>query len=386
MLNTKEFTFQAESKHLEATIKKAGSVLSVSGSESGGNNFFMVSHKKKLQVVGLNNEALVIITVPDANVSGDGAFGFATETILGLIKGRAAMNFEFNLHELSFKQLKGKYTGKLVTLPISSDQQSSSEAMLNSGSKTDSVLTLPNDLLAQLKAGVQLTSVKDVFQGTSLLSYISLKDGMLTVASLDNHHFGRFCLPVDPKIKDFRVCLPSSHFGIINNIAAEEDAKFYISTGKIRVEGKTFSIVLPATQSKEEHFFMVDKLISTLTKPAFQGKCSTEDLLKVVDNLFTLFSANTSMLLESTKDNKAIKIGFNSNSGSASDTIAIESKSAKAFKANVEPRLMKDITTLAAQSSKLATFRLFDNVVTLYTKSGDAELVYGSSRVGNNGN
>lgn len=365
MLKSKSFSFVADCKALETVIKKVVGVMSTSLAPS----YFIGGYRKRLCVVGMSGDTFTLASVPGVAAT-EGAFGFAPEILAGLIRNRKDMEFSFNGTECHFKQVKGPYKGHIVTQPITSDHESSCESFLTGSKKVDSVLTA--EVLTMLKAGLSATNVKDVYQDTTLLSFVSLdKKGQLSISSFDSQHFGKFDMNTGVKNLQFRAALPASHFALIDQIAAGEDAKFSITNGSIRVDGKGFIIVLPATQADDSHYSMVDAFVASLSKTVFKCGYVYSQLSTLTDNLFTLYNANTSFVLSAKEAAPALTISFTTPSGTASDSIKVKSaKGNKAFNAGVDPRLFKDILFLA-RSLKEPELSITDNIVILQGTTGE---------------
>lgn len=376
MLNSKAFSFTTDCKILETVIKKVVSALS----SSTGASFFIVSSKKKVSVVGMSGDTFAMLAVPNTKADAEGAFGFAPDILTGLIKNRKDMDFAFNGQECNYKQVKGSYKGHIVTLPITGDQQSTCETFITGGKKADTVI--PADTISMLKAGLLSTNVKDVYQGSILMSFIILdKKGSLCVSSFDAQHFGMFKLETGVKGLQIRAALPASHFTLIDQIAAGEDVKFAITNGSVRVEGVSFTMILPATQAEDSHYDMVENFIASLAKPVFRCTYDMAQLTNLTENLFTLYNANTTFALSYKDGGTALNVSFTTPSGTASDSMKVKpSKTSKAFKASVDPRLFKDILALA-RSIKEPEMSVTDKVVIMQgTTSEEASLFLACAR------
>jgi hypothetical protein len=371
MLNSKPFSFIADCKALEATIKKVVGVLSSSVSPS----FFILGSKKKTSVIGMSGDTFVMASLADTKADAEGAFCFAPDILTGLIKNRKDMEFAFNGNECNFKQVKGPYKGHIVTLPITGDQQSTCDTFLTGSKKIDA--TIPAEVLLLLKAGLNATNVKDVYQGSTLLSFISLdKKGQLSVSSFDSQHFGMFKLDSGVKGLQFKAALPASHFSLIDQVSAGEDAKFSITNGSIRVEGKSFIIVLPATQAEESHYEMVENFVAGLSKPVFRCGYDAAQLSTLSENLFTLYNANTAFVLSAKDAATILNISFTTPSGTASDSMKVQpAKASKAFKASVDPRLFKDILFLA-RTIKEPELSVTDKVVIMQGSTSEEAALF----------
>lgn len=355
MIQNTEFAFTADCKQLEQSIKKVSNVMAMTSQPI----CFLAVYKKRLCLIGLGSDAFVLLAVPNATVDkGVGAFGFAPDKLVGLIKGRSVMQFAFNGQDCSFKQQAGKYSGNIVTLPITSDQQTSVENYL---SQKTTGTKLPSEVLALLKIGLSVTNIKDVYQGAALVSYVSMdRKGLLQVSSFDAQHFGLFELQTEVKSVEFRAALPVTHFGLIDQVADGLDAQFSIGSNSVRVDGKGFVVSLPATQAEDKHYQMVPSFIAAMPKPAYSCLYDNSQLMSMTENLFTLYSANTSFALQA-KDS-ALRIQFTTPSGTAADSMKVTpDKAAKPVKAGVDPRLLKDILGLARFEK--ATLAINDKVL-----------------------
>lgn len=376
MLNSKAFGFSTHCKVLEGVIKKVTGALASSQSPS----FFIVGSKKKVAVVGMSGDTFASVTIPDTKADAEGAFGFAPDILVGLIKNRNEMDFAFNGNECNYKQVKGQYKGHIVTLPVTGDQQSTCDTFITGGKKAD--MAIPADAITLLKSGLLSTNVKDVYQGTTLMSFIILdKKGNLSVSSFDPQHFGLFKLDSGVKGLQFRAALPASHFSLIDQIAGGEDIKFAITPSSVRVEGRSFTLVLPATQAEDSHYDMVENFVAGLSKPVFRCTYDPAQLTTLTDNLFTLYNANTTFAISYKEGGSAINVSFTTPSGTASDSMKVKSgKTSKAFKANVDPRLFKDILLLS-RAIKEPELAVTDNVVIMQgTTSEEASLFLACAR------
>ena len=343
MLVQNAFSFTANCKNLEATLKKVVAVMSTTTSPS----YFLASDKKRVYVVGISGDTFVRIALHEVKADVDGAFGFKQEDLVGLIKNRNDLVFSFNGQVCEFKQVKGSYKGNIVVNPITSDQSSSCDAFLSGKAKADVVM--PADLLSLVKSGLAATNIKDVYQNTTLLSYITLdKKGNLEVSSFDSQHFGLFQLGSGIKGLEFKAAVPASHFSLIDQIAAGQDSKFTVSGGSLRVEGKGFTIVLPSTQADDAAYTMVASFVTSLDKPSHTCNLDLSQLTTITDNLCTLYNANTSFVFAAKESSSNLSVSFTTPSGTASDMMKVTTaKTAKAFKASVDPRLFKDVLSLA---------------------------------------
>ncbi len=342
----KSFSFDANCKELDACLSRLGNV--VGGGAAGNRSFILYVQKGKVAVIAFNTDTYAYMTLGEAAAEGDGAFGFDPQTMQGIIKGRALMSFKFTGSECEFKLVKGRYNGKFVVLPITADQATMVNSAFDAKKRSDDT-TLNRDVLDALKEGVALTGIHNVYApAESILTYLNLTSkGELAVSCFDKHHFGHYALKVEQKGVTFRIAMPSSHFQIIDRMVEGEEAKFLIRPESIRVEGTTFVLILPSTQTEDKNFSIVADYIASLDKPDLACTIDVGKLSTLIDNLFTLHAANASFDLSYKEGGTGLTVTFSTNTGSASESLKITTKkAAKALKAKVEPRIFKDILAI----------------------------------------
>jgi len=342
--NQKSFSFTVSCKELEVALSRLSAVVSTTS--VGVKNFFVVTSRGKVAVLAFNTDTYAYIELAEATSTSDGAFGFDPSHIQGLVKGRSSMEFTFTGSECEFKLVKGKYNGRFVVLPVSQDQATTVNSALSAKDRgEDKVIT--RDVLDALKEGLALTGIKDVYSDGSLLSYIDItKGGQLTISCFDQHHLGFYQVKTGLKGEPIRIALPGSHFQLIDRLAGEEDAKFFIKSESIRVEGSNFVLILPASQSDDKNFSIVTDYLASLDKPELLCVVHTGKLATLVDNLFTIYSANTSFDLAFREGASSLAVTFTTNNGSGSDSLPVKVTSGKSIKAKVEPRLFKDALSI----------------------------------------
>lgn len=361
-----KFSFVFDSKELEAALTKTANAIAAAASNV--KNFLLLSYKGKVTLIAFNPDTFVATTLKSAVPTGDGSFGFALPVVQGIIKGRGEMQFAFAGTECMFKTTKGKYEGKIVTLPITSDQISLVNTTFKNQDAVASVL--PRHVLDHLKEGVALTGIKDVYTGNALLAYMTLTEkGVLTVSAHDNHHFGYYRAKVKAGGIAFQAALPSSHFLIIDKMVEAEDAKFFIRSANIRVEGANFVLILPAHQAEERSFDLMGNYIKDLEAPAFQCDYDHDKFTALADNLFTLHSVNTSFQISHVAKSKLLSVTFSTANGSAKDSLTVVPTVSNNVEAKVDPRMLRDILVLL-RGGQAVTFSIVkDKVVRLTSKT-----------------
>lgn len=347
-----KFSFTGSCKVLEQSLDKLFSA--VSDSTSGSRNFVVSAYKNRLFLAAFNPDTYAYIEVP-FEVQGSGAFGVDPTVLKGILKGRSEMTFSYTGSDCNFKLLRGKYNGKFVVLPLTSEQIAAFNNVVKSSSdEQDAVLS--RVVLDAVKEGLLLTSVKDVYANEPLLSYMNMDRGVLTVSCSDQFHIGFYKAKIKDKAK-FRIALPSSHFQIIDKLIEGEQAKFYIRDQHIKVEGDSFVLVLPATQADDARYTQVVDYISALETPSFSCNCDIQKLQVLTSNLMTLHTANTKFEFSTKAGTPTLNMVFSTTNGSASDTLKVEVTKPSTLKAPVEPKMFVDALSLVKGKTVHLSFK-----------------------------
>lgn len=380
----KKFSFTMASKDLDAAISRASNVVAAAGSNV--KNFIIASSKGRILLLAYNPDTYVLMQL-EGKADGDGSFGFSPQVLQGIIKNRAEMEFTFNGNECLFKQTKGKYSGNIVTQPVTSDQitiintkfqaidkKSKEEKKLKIHAPASTVL--PRSVLDVLKEGIAMTGIKDVYTGAALLSYMHLSEkGVLTVSAFDNHHFGHYKCKVDAGGLTFKAALPSSHFLIIDRMVEGEEAMFHVMNENIRVEGDNFTLILPSTQTDPKNYDLIASYIKELGKSDFECTYDNDKFTSMADNLFTLHSVNAAFELSHKAKSTNLNVTFNTQNGSGSDAVKVSPTISTDIKAKIDPRIFRDVLALF-KGQKEATFSIVkDKVVRLSTKTKNGATV-----------
>lgn len=379
-----KFSFKVGGKELEGVLGKVSAVLGAAGSNE--KNFVLLAVKGSVVLIGHNADSYVYMLIKSGVASGDGSFGFEAPTIQGIIKGRVEMEFTFNGGDCTFKDTKGRYTGTFHTKPISSDKisvvnlkfraQKEKEEKDSKEAKrlklfSPAATVLPRTVLDCLKEGVALTSIKDIFSGKALLSYMQLDEkGILTVSAYDAHHFGYYRCKVDAGGMTFKAALPSSHFMIIDRMVEGTEAKFHVMNENIRVEGEGFAMILPATQVDPRNYEMIPNFLKVLPKePPFRAKFSLQKFQQMTDNLFTLHSVNTAFEFVHKKGSDDLDVTFKTTNGSASDSIKTKIMNGEAVKVKINPQLLRDTLGLLKTQVETSIAVVPDKVLRIDAKT-----------------
>jgi hypothetical protein len=352
-LISKAFSLTAVCKDLETAIQRAVDVLKTSN--AGNKSFALYANKAgKISILGIGGDSFVAVVASNCKAVSPGIIGFEPDTFLGIIKNRNVMDFNFtDSGECAFNITKGKYSGKVVTLPITSDLLDIINSTLNpKEGKNEINSNISQELLSLIKEGLAVTAVKDVFNSLPLLSYLEISPKALKISTFDNHHFSFYEKSFKYKGDPFCMATPSVHFQTIDKLVTvygelKTDINFSIKKEKLFVATDNFIVVLPLTQADDRNFKLIPELLKDLNYSEFNCEIEMDKLCTVVDNLFTLHKVNTSFNFSFKEGSTQLKLLFSSPSGSASDMLKIKPLKAKEITAKVEPKLYKDVIDLA---------------------------------------
>lgn len=331
------FEFNGDVKSVENAVSKIVSVLAAAG--AGSDKFFGInSNGTALVIFGYTPDTFAACTVVTDGVVGSGTFGFDPTMLLGVIKGRGGMNFKFTGNDIEFKALKSKYTGKLVTLPITADCVSHVNDL--AAAKTKGSIEIDPAVLDCIKEGIERTAVKDVYAGSPLLTYITLAPKAITVFSFDNHHFAFYRAKATPGASA-QVAATAATFALIDKMFEGTKAALTLRPESIRFEGSKFLMIVPTVQANEKDFTLVPDYITSIKDYSFQCAFSNTKFMSLAENMITLYSSNA-MIELSSGDGKKLNVAFQTQNGSASDSLVVKAVKGTKFKCKIDPRILKD--------------------------------------------
>ena len=368
-MKIKPFKFSVASADLSVTIRKVVSVVSAGNSPT----YAIAGTNGKLYVVGIAGEYKASVQVPNASSDSEGIFGAELEYLEGVAKGRNILELEFDGKQCNFKATKTKYSGHIVAVSLAGDILSAVDDLLDSRSGKTSI---SSELLAAIQASLAMSSIKDVYHGKNLVSYVQIEKGKLRVSCFDAQHFAMATVRI--KAPDMRLALPASQFAVLNNLSDGTDVRMSVSNSGLSVSGKTFNAVLPATQSEDKHFRMVYDFVKALPDPEYSCNFEYESMAGVADNLMALYKVNTTFSLSGKKGSE-LGISLSSAVGGASDSLKV-SNSKGEFKAQVDPRLFKDLLDLS-KTLKDTSLVVSKRVFLIKGVSNDIELNLVCSRI-----
>jgi hypothetical protein len=354
--------FIANCKAIEGTLKK---VIALTAGAATAPTFLITTNAGKVCIAGIGGDTFALLDIPAVDPC-DEKFMIALPEdtpILGLLKNRNDLEFTISSNELSFKQVKGSYSGSVPMVAVTSDIQEAYNAFMNVESNA---VKVPGDVMESIRAGLAATAIKDIYKGEPVISYMSIKDKKLSITAFTPQHFSSFKATVKSGIS-LRIALPIAHFNQIDNITASNSVNISMSNGSINAHGKGFRVSLPAIQ-QDAYFDTVDNFMESMGKSLYSCSVDPERFSTISENMFALYKANTT--LDVTTRGAQVRFSFTGQSGSASDVMKVKYKSGEEglLKSSVDPRLLKDIIGLV-KSIKHPVFAVFNRVLCLKGQS-----------------
>lgn len=349
---SKPFSFTVNGKAMETVIAKGISTLLTSA--SGARNFAIIANKVgKVYLAALGTDTFVLLNIPGAVSSNAGVFSFESDRLIGLIKNRGDMVFDFTENqECAFKLVKGHYRGKIVTLPFTEDMVSLFNETFFPKDKSKTTSTFTPATLELLKEGISLTAIKDIYNGNAMFSYLTFSGNKFTIIGFDDHHFGHYTVTAENDGPDFAVASPPTHFQLIEKLTSgysedQEPLQLSLRPEALRAATDSVIVILPLIQVDEKKFDTVPGFLSDIGKSAFKCGIDPGALNTIVENLYTLHAPNTTFNLLFKAGTDLLKFTYVTPKGTASDALRITPGNSKSVDVKIGPEPFKDVMLLA---------------------------------------
>lgn len=337
------FAFVCNATQFVSVVQKITTVISFSASSKGENNHYVVaSSENNLFVLGYSSDSFVGFHIDGVTTSDEGSFEFSPDALVGLLKKRGDMEFEYKNGRLYFKETKGRYKADVTTTSITSEQIPFIRRMFRSEHKSVSLLS--PDLLSSLRTAMKVTQLQNVYRTEEpIISLIRVKKGVLEVSALDNYHMAYYRAEVDTDSR-FELALPAAMFRLIDKFVSDEgqSVEFAMSSKSFVVNGNTYMITMPPVQIEDDAFARVPGYLKTLKDPVAEFSFSDSGV-KTVDNMLSISGEETKLSIAMDPSCR-IDIALSTEHGTVSD--AFKSKGAKIqekMSVLVDPRIFNDL-------------------------------------------
>lgn len=348
-------SFVVNATDLMKAITNLEQVTKFSDAAEMEKGYVIAVSKKKVYWMAYSPQTFVAVQVPAAEVSsGESSFCFNPQVIIGLLKGRNEIKFEHNGSSLTIDETKGNYNCTLVTKPVAKDlvpRLNRDLAVKPSGTVLDP------ESLESLREGIRSSELTNLYalsaSEKSLMCYITLNRGRLSVDSFDNFHIAAYRARIESDAK-FRLALPGSTFSMVEKFmesdgSSGQDLDFSISPEGLTVIGKTFVLSLPSTQANSSNYEMVPHFLKTLKNPKATFSLA-KAAVSTVSNMSSLASSQTAgeTARFEFKISKSgmVRLSINTDSGDVQDTLKAEeytNQTGSQIVFKVDPRMFLDL-------------------------------------------
>lgn len=325
-------------------IKAVSDYGKVSGTVSIKSDM-IIAQKGKLIVLSASLDVVAYI-VFDAVCTIEGSVSIDIDTIVGILKKRkGSFEFKCSKSELSFKLVKGKYSGKINI----ADNTDSVEEILDSLGSESNTIDLTLETMVELKKAVKSVTAKDVVYLEPMNIHLSCTDGKLRATSHDAYHALVYTGETDTKCDDFQLSVTGSAYNVLEKFIASQTVSFSV--------GKSLSIVkeghmlcsIPPIQSKEDDFEIFDKVraIKKQKKSAEMSFVIPGPLLKDrISNMVVLKNSSLEVTapFQFEKNESLLSITYKTSAGSVTDSIPCEGTGSGKF--TIGEKLITDMVAL----------------------------------------
>jgi hypothetical protein len=285
-------------------------------------------------IIGITSDAFACVRIEDSEGYSDGTVGFDLKVVQGLLKNVGPINIKTTEGKLHMSAVKGRY--KASTEFIEFDE--SNVTIVRNYMSAENSNSIDPDIIAALREGLKSCELTNFYSDDTILAYIRLSKGNVSVACADNFHVALYNHKVKNKLS-MKFAIPSRTFSVIDKFISGNKATIDIGLGRMRVAGENFVLCLPEVQVEDELFELVPSYIESLGKTVTRITFSRSDM-KALDNMFAITDEDTKLQI-AVREGKA-KISLTTRAGSVSDIFKVEMKG-KPRVAHIDPRIFNDL-------------------------------------------
>ena len=313
-----------------------------------------------------------------SDVSGSEIVGVDVNILEMLLKGRAKLSMELDNNTLKFKGVDTKYSGQLVTLPVTEDTINSYNAQFTSAAgKKIKGTKIDNATFKSVCQALDLVNINAVHSSDPLDTYIHLKDGVLEAAASDNFHVAFYTAEVETDA-EFQLSTSKSTFDALSKLgdAYPGTSELVFGSDAIKAVHKSYSICMPTIQSSDESFVKVKGYIENLPKATTSFKLNISSLSSVLANIMGVYEEGSVITFNKKKGDK-LELSITTAHGSISDIIDITDVKGTTFKSTFDPRMIQDVLNRA--KGDVATVSYIDQkslILSVYNVDNKSNATY----------
>ncbi len=327
-------SFSANAKDVALAISRVHSLNQTVNCLDTDRFMLMAVIEKNPYIIGITPDSFAMQKIQNADVSSEGAFVFDVTTINGLLKNRDGISITGDKSSITIAALKGKYTARTEIAEIADEHI----MRIKASTESQKANKLKSAVIEAIRNGVKCAELTNFYSDDVILAFITVGEKGIRVDCADNFHVASY-VDKTPSERKFRIALPVKTFTLIDKFIGESDAKFSTDESQLRVEGKDFTVIMPATQVDEDMFDLVPSYLKTLTKPITEFNLTAE-ALKITDNIFAIITEDTKMSL--TVKSKSAKIEMTTRNGSVSESFKVAA-TGREHVAHIDPKIFGDL-------------------------------------------
>lgn len=278
----------------------------------------------RLRLIAGESAKYMYVGIPATKISGEGTFSVDTDVVRDSVQRRAELMFTFKDSKLQYRN-KGKYRVELTINPVLEDAIDTINTIFD---REEGSVTMSQELIAEIEAGIEQCNIIDVYTGEPLLRYIVGNGTSVEVSSYDQYHMVFYRKKTSLKVEPFEVAFDDAYFKLIKSIAQDGDIDLMLNPELFRLyyEKGDIEVVYPPLQIPEGAFGTTRTYIRDLDIKESEDirttvRVTAEDFKDVVDNLSSVYDAGSKIKMKLAES--AIETEIITNYGKVSDLISL---------------------------------------------------------------
>ena len=317
-----DIRFGCDSKSITGVLEKAKKLINPTKATS----FLSFGPDNMVYLICYNGPVFLSIRIHGIASKGTGCFTVEPTELLGVIKNRSKLVFKFNGDKLKFRN-KQRYKGELAVSRVAKDVVSTCNQALTIGGDR---IPISDSLWTEIRKGINVCSISDVHNKEGLVRFISIRDGLLTIASYDQYHMVYFEKKVESEA-NFSLAVNTEYFSIIEKVlGASNNVRLIVNENifYIHYPDDDVSLVQPPLQSKEEGYTLPKVYIDNIYAGVNDMKTVTKltidrsQLSTMIGNLTPIAETGSKILITPSENELAAEI--KTSKSSVSDTLVVK--------------------------------------------------------------
>lgn len=334
--SNKEFAFTASGKELVAAFAKVIAATTYVKADDT-KCVIAATSDKKLYVIGTSTDAIAAVQVA-AKVKVSGTCRVEQDTLVGMMKNRAELEFKCDGTKLFFAEVKGRYKADISITEF--DEDDITRLVYNI--TFDSSESLSKNIVKEMTTSAKEVVLTDHYAQHELPVLFDINKKRMLTYCFDQFHIA-YRKSAHTSAKSFRMALPAKAFALMEKFTDKDESEiaFAKHNGRFYVQGSGFLLVIPETQIEDEYYEMAPHYVSTLAKMEPHSSAELpKGVADAVQNMFSLMEQDTRMQMTLAGDE--IQFQVSTGAGKVSDAYAAKCVGKKTV-ARLDPRVFMDL-------------------------------------------